>query len=70
MSAIELMEPATQTSQVELRGDLCGSGQAQLPAVNQQRAPAAMAVTPGDLLRLAMERDDKDLDRLERRACL
>lgn len=37
--------------------------EASLPAVQQQHS---MAVTPADLLRIAMERGDGDLDRLER----
>lgn len=37
--------------------------EAALPAVQQQHS---MAVTPADLLRVAMERGDGDLDRLER----
>lgn len=37
--------------------------EAPLPAVQQQHS---MAVTPADLLRVAMERGDGDLDRLER----
>lgn len=36
------------------------------PLVVQQAQPVATTVTPADLLRIAMERDDKDLDRLER----
>jgi hypothetical protein len=38
---------------------------ASLPAL-QAASSIAMPVTPADLLRMAMEREDKDLDRLER----
>lgn len=49
--------------QLEAVLELQPKPEAALPAVQQQHA---MAVTPADLLRIAMERGDGDLDRLER----
>jgi hypothetical protein len=55
---LDLHEPLTLAPTID-------APRAALPAVQQQHLPSA-PVTPGDLLRIAMERDDKDLDRLER----
>jgi hypothetical protein len=59
VNAATLNETASLDLQLEPRG-------AHLPAVQQRSAAPAVVVTPADLLRIAMETDSKDLDRLER----
>lgn len=63
MQTIELIEPALQTS--------AGNPQAPFELVEREVPPPpvrALAVTPADLLRIAVERGDADLDRMERLA--
>jgi len=59
MNAATLTETAALDLQLEPR-------EANLPAVQQRATAPAVVVTPADLLRIAMETDSKDLDRLER----
>jgi hypothetical protein len=59
------MNAVTQSEAVALDLQL-QPREAHLPAVQQRAAAPAVVVTPADLLRIAMETDSKDLDRLER----
>lgn len=59
MNAVTQTEAAALDLQLQPR-------EAHLPAVQPRAAMPVATITPADLLRIAMETDSKDLDRLER----